>query len=985
MDDSHIRQPLTVVDLSQTDLFLALHYGLKVPKELLSPWLDVKPADLETVVRVGRASELLPSFQQTLQAAEPELPSDAAAPPADAEFLEVLAVAALEKFRRFTATPEQRIELAQAYKFSYDELTNYAIRADLLRLESMNPFQAELLALAGVIGVHDLASGSAHMAEVERTVLEKLLHQMRGKAAKSSGRDLAGEQPPEELEELTIEALRALFQEALDRIPEADPRKVQLEQWLSILPPQQLELLIEEASRSRRNHAPQLVAATEVVVVVKGAGLQKPDETLDTFINGFWPAVKNLDPAATIKQRQSVLPPEYPAPDGEEEYNRLTEIQSGERRIWLKEAHWEAALSPLSPITALWYEWRMATYAFGSLLYDLASPNDTADYYRKPDAATWKAMSPAQKAADAEALKVEHRKDFHRLFFAHFWQYMLYFALLSWGVWGHFQIRANNPNAPSLPAVLGLLLLGSFVLAVLIGLITAYRVRRIKQQKPLGRLTTKLSTLLTLLVLLGALFINPLRYVLTLVVLMLFQTLVLLVRDIAWPYRERFNSDTKLSEFYFRQREESDGNLSCDTSRVFRRENQRRKYLISAALYRFIVVLGIPLVFIVHIVTLFLRFVGRAIPAVGDIGVTIESVVSNLLSGGLGDVAGYSNDPAQAHRFRSVIQRDIEFFHRQPQVNHIHVFAHSQGTPITFETLFHYLPDFFRTKIKSYVTIGSVLSYYHQAGPVLDTLYVRRFPIIPYPHFAKGFRWINFWNSNDPITEFFALDEFDLYEAPQTAPIAQEGKPPYTYLEACDDIKPVRSSRSPTNIRTVGHPVLNLSHSEYWHNLREVQIPLALRVLGSDNPEAWQLLTDEEWQRVRAVPRVEFPGIRQSHFRFVILLIGITWALLVATLFFVGRLIASIVAAENTIPWLQWLPDRQFFTIPYIHRALPFMPDEFVAVLVLLVLFAVIGSLRPLMATWLQKLLFQNPSRPTPEARSVAPQPQGEPVRQWLP
>lgn len=813
-----------------------------------------------------------------------------------------------------------------------------------------------------------------------------MLKQIQEQARGSDGDGLAAKESAKAVAGLTVEALQALVDDALAKLPETDPRRQQFQQWLDILPPEQLAQLVEDAKQYKRHHQPQLVATTEVVVVVKGAGLQKPDETLDTFINGFWPAVKHLDPAATITQRQSVLPPEYPAPDGEEAYNRLTEIQSGERRIWLKEAHWEAALRPLSPITALWYEWRMATYAFGSLLYDMASPNDTADYYREPDAATLAAMSADQQAQDAAARETEHRKDFHRLFFAHFWQYILYFTLLSWGVWGHFQIQYDAAtNAPNLPAVLGLLLLGSFVLAVLIGLITASRVRRIKQQKPLGRLTTNFSTFLTLLVLLGALFVNPLRYVLTLVVLMLFQTLVLLVRDIAWPYRERFNSDTKLTEYYFRQRMDSEGQRTCDTSRIFRRDDQRRKYLVSAALYRFIVVLGIPLVFIVHIVTLFLRFVGRAIPAIGDIGVTIEGVVSNLLSGGLGDVAGYSNDPAQAHRFRSVIQRDIEFFHRQPQVNHIHLFAHSQGTPITFETLFHYLPDYVRTKIQSYVTIGSVLSYYHQAGPVLDTLYVRRFPIIPYPHFAEGFRWINFWNSNDPITEFFGLDEFDLYEAPETVPANHAGKAPYTRLGECHDVRPVRSSRSPTNIRTVGHPVLTLSHSEYWHNLRDVQIPFARRVLGNPNPNAWKLLTDEEWAKERIVPRPGFSRLPQSHFQFVIFVIGIAWAALVVALFFVGRFIGSVAATEEDIPWLRWLPNDDSFPIPYIQRTLPFMPDEFVAVLVLLGLFAVIGSFRPSISAWLRKLLFQEPPQPEPEATLAAPQTLPYRARRGLP
>ncbi|MEK6573661.1 MAG: hypothetical protein AABZ58_05035, partial [Chloroflexota bacterium] len=178
----------------------------------------------------------------------------------------------------------------------------------------------------------------------------------------------------------------------------------------------------------------------------------------------------------------------------------------------------------------------------------------------------------------------------------------------------------------------------------------------------------------------------------------------------------------------------------------------RRLFIL---IYRYIVVLTLPITFLGLTIARLLQWT-RVLGGVGD---EIEKALNRALSGVLGDVVTYAMDPAQAHRVRSVVEADLRFFHDRPDVSFIHVFAHSQGTPITFETLFNHLPDTYRRKIKTYATIGSVLSYYHQVNAVIDAFYIPRFPVYPYPKFADGFKWMNFWNLAAPITEFYGLDE----------------------------------------------------------------------------------------------------------------------------------------------------------------------------------------------------------------------------------
>jgi hypothetical protein len=244
------------------------------------------------------------------------------------------------------------------------------------------------------------------------------------------------------------------------------------------------------------------------------------------------------------------------------------------------------------------------------------------------------------------------------------------------------------------------------------------------------------------------------------------------------------------------------------------------------------VILGLPISFLF----LSLIWVVKLIPPLREWAADIEQTISLILSSVLGDVVGYAMDPAQAHRVRSAVEADLRFFHDRPEVSNLHVFAHSQGTPITFEVLFRHLPDAYRRKIKTYVTIGSVLSYLHQANPILDPVYVRRFPVNPYPDFAEGFKWINFWNLADPITEFFGLDEYNLIQRAPLLELDSAGHP--IHLTHPEEIQrqTKRYPASPTNIKT--RATLQ-NHGEYWGNLDLVQTPFAARVFGDLRPPEW--------------------------------------------------------------------------------------------------------------------------------------------------
>jgi hypothetical protein len=264
----------------------------------------------------------------------------------------------------------------------------------------------------------------------------------------------------------------------------------------------------------------------------------------------------------------------------------------------------------------------------------------------------------------------------------------------------------------------------------------------------------------------------------------------------AWPYRRHTDSDTSFNHWS----QDGEEVKNTITGSILDR------FIHGASLYRYIIVVGLPVI----VLLLLLARILRAVPGLSFIGSWIESIATSTLGGGLGDVVIYANEPGEAAWIRGAIVADIRNLHRRADVRHIHVFAHSQGTPITFETLFNHLPPSLRRKIKTYVTIGSVLNYFAQANGVLDIRVIRRFPRLPYPHsdFADGFQWINFWNHGDPIPEFSALDPYEEVIKPPTG----------------------RSPASPTNIRTRGALTPWGSHSEYWTNVDQVHKPLVRRV-----------------------------------------------------------------------------------------------------------------------------------------------------------
>ncbi|MFN8385885.1 MAG: hypothetical protein U0X92_05610 [Anaerolineales bacterium] len=129
-------------------------------------------------------------------------------------------------------------------------------------------------------------------------------------------------------------------------------------------------------------------------------------------------------------------------------------------------------------------------------------------------------------------------------------------------------------------------------------------------------------------------------------------------------------------------------------------------------------------------------------------------------------------------------------------------------------SLLHFLDEQYQDKI--YTAIGSVLSYYHQARGVLDSVYYERFPVsaLKKHRFPRNFKWMNFWNFSDPITEFYGLDEYTTFQ----------DAPPL-------DDEFVRTRTSPVNIRT--RTSLSENHGEYWNNIEKFTLPFAKRVLAT--------------------------------------------------------------------------------------------------------------------------------------------------------
>ncbi|MDQ4077528.1 MAG: DUF4332 domain-containing protein, partial [Chloroflexota bacterium] len=336
--------PTTRTVLSDEELLWALRDGVRVAEEQL-PFLAHPPAN-------GRSGEKDTGVQLPGAESAETTAADRSLPPADqpsgiAQPARIYQAPspdrleeALEAFRIAVVTPEERIALAEKLEIPYEKLTNWAIRANLLTLEGVTPQHAELLTLAGVVGVRDLA-----LREVDEP------------------RWPSG--PPR------LDRLRAQLSQVIE---ETFGGNDALAEWVQ---GEELGRLVARAKRQSAT-APELVATRELVLVVKGAGEQAPDATVDTFLQGLWPAVKQLDPKARLVRRQDVLPPDYLFNfDGDVRLGHLAEIQTGERRLWIKEAYWEKSFRLPTPIAALQAHWQMVVYAFGRMFYRLLSAEET--------------------------------------------------------------------------------------------------------------------------------------------------------------------------------------------------------------------------------------------------------------------------------------------------------------------------------------------------------------------------------------------------------------------------------------------------------------------------------------------------------------------------------------------------------------------------------------------------------------------------------
>ena len=629
-----------------------------------------------------------------------------------------------------------------------------------------------------------------------------------------------------------------------------------------------------EAGRSGPAAIPADEGPVDVILVVKGAGIQAADDTLDLFTRGFWPAVLGLEglSQSRLRERSDVFPPGHLlSAHATGSHNHVTEIEawladaadrpadagdeppgarSGRpdaagqrRRVWIREVDWEVALEPDAPLEAVLREWRMASWVFFFEFYQWLASLARWLVHRLPA----RAAAPLGPAGNRVTLP--------NLFGAFTFAYLGILLVLDTVVLttgrghlldlvGHLlrfdRALAALPGTPAAPLGLVLARLGAIrsldavvflvAIAVVAALPAAWRSKRWHEhlaESHDGR-PPSLSNFL-LLALIAALLFSPSNYLAALLLLMAWQAALLLIRALFWQRRPLDESDieTRYAGSLAAQRRLLAGDrVDPDPPAPPLVPRRHPPVRFALFIYRGIVVVALPLFFVLlALAWLMKRSRVLALPGKG-----LEAMLSVWLGGIMGDVVSYAMDPAKAARIRSTVEHELRYFSGLEAVRAIHVVAHSQGTPITFELLFRHLEAGQRRKVATYLSLGSVLSYYHHANAVLDPYrFDPRFPTPRYPDlsdFAPGFRWYNCWNLADPITEFYGLDEYVLFGTlPQPASpleLPPIGEADFARL----------SLLSPTNIKT---PATRRHHSDYWTNQEWVQRPLARRILlGQD-------------------------------------------------------------------------------------------------------------------------------------------------------
>lgn len=596
---------------------------------------------------------------------------------------------------------------------------------------------------------------------------------------------------------------------------------------------------------------------TDVVLIVKGAGEQAEDDHLNIFLRGFWPAVKSLDTNATLTQVSAGFEDYVPSPhnaDGKQ-HKHVTEIRANynrrKRRIWLKESYWEAETLPSGGLGNLGREWRMASFVFANMFRNVVFSRNTNDLKKERIGGRdnfdvwWK--RPGTRITDGVG--------YYLSYLLLFLLVLGPFFLLSPVTWFNEALKNILPQtlygAPGFSPMLFVFIIGTvWAVAPTIEHV-ALIVRRFKEKELRSLPVLPGWTLIALIFLLVS---EPLAYIKFILILLGLQVSLLVARGLLWKLRTYANSDVDIAEYYsyFEDGDPKDKRIGKVD------EFWLTRLPFTPLLYRYLIFMTLPIGFIgAGLSSLF-----KWTKFLGGVGASLDKVLNVMLVGYMDDVVNYAMDPAQSNRVRSAVINDIVYFYKKEGVERIHVVAHSQGTPITYESLFHFLDDDYQDKIFTYATLGSVLSYYHQARGVLDLVYYERFPVpaAKKHKFPKDFRWMNFWNFSDPITEFYGLDEYTNFAK----------APPK------DDVYE-RTRTSPVNIRT--RTSLAENHGEYWNNLDKFATPLAKRVLGVNRPEEWSPDIKPKKETKDTAPR------DWAHYRHHVLVLLLWVAILVGVLF----------------------------------------------------------------------------------------------------
>ena len=613
---------------------------------------------------------------------------------------------------------------------------------------------------------------------------------------------------------------------------------------------------------------------TNVILVVKGAGAQQTDTTLSSFLSGFLKAVRKFDENARVRigPERQILSDYTHTPYFKNDEQKVAEIILEDKRdrdakadeelktldptreeegaaaektkkprvmrLWIKEAYWEPELAPASTFQSLLGEWRLTSYALIKLVERFLFP--WHDVHRTGEDGT----------VTVEKNKRRYSFGSYYLYFA--LTHALVFGFLSQvGMWGASLLYpgaaiARSPGAYVLSLNDPVLHLAAFLgLALVTAVGPAWRSARLRQEE---ERTQRLPRMLGLdswfpWALALALIFQPLSYLAALLSVLGLVASVLTARSLAWPKRADWYSDAaEKTSIHAEER-----SLARKDSRLARG---------TQLLYRFFVVVGVP----VALAILVFANVFRILNLFGDAGTRIYNLIDDLIVQTFGDVTTYALDPEQAASVQHVLEHDIRTFatlkhkgeaQEGPEaevVEKIHLFAHSQGTPISFEVLFHLLDEQERLKVGTYITIGSVLNLHNLANEVLDEVVWERFPPREFPEANRSFKWFNFWNLTDPITQFTGLDAYryaDLW-------VKKDGDL-NRYSDGTPRLRYGKSS--PFSIKT--RESLLKNHSEYWSNVDEVHYPFLKRIFhGPQDP--W---LPQEWSSPSILERGKNPEL----------------------------------------------------------------------------------------------------------------------------